>query len=609
MCGIIAGIYENIYNILYEGLLQLQNRGYDSVGICVFNNKTNQFEIVKKAYDNNINALNILKENIPNFNKSNIGIGHTRWATHGSKTDKNSHPHISNNKNFVIVHNGIIENYNILKDKLKQKKYKFYSETDSEVIVNLISYYFEEYNCIEKTIEKIITVLEGTWGIVLMSLYNPDTLYCFKNGSPLLIGETENECLIVSEESGFCNKINNYFVLDNNDICIIKNNNNKINIKTKNIYTLNIVQNKLKHLTPHPYKHWMIKEIYDQIETINSVTKNGSRIFNNTVKLSGLDNNLKILKNINNIILLGCGTSLNACNYSLSFFKELCNFHSIYAIDGADFNTIDIPKYGKTALILCSQSGETKDLHRCINIANENNLFTIGVVNVINSLIARDVSCGCYLHAGREVSVASTKSFTSQCLLLALMSCWFSKLHFCDEKTTKINKILNDVRKLPNDFKSVLNNYRNIKGICKHFTNRNSCFILGKGQTKYICDEGSLKIKEVSYIHSESYSSSSLKHGPFALLEKHFPVILLCPNDKHLSKNLNAYEEIKSRYANIITISNNLNFINNISVPNNDTFNNLIMILPLQIIAYELSLSKNINPDMPKNLAKVVTVE
>ena len=607
MCGIIAGISENIYTILYQGLLQLQNRGYDSAGISVF--KKNKIQVIKKASDEKINALTILKNNNHNFNSSNVGIGHTRWATHGSKTDENSHPHLSNDKKFALVHNGIIENYAELKEKLIQKKYKFYSETDTEVIVNLISYYYNDYNCVEKTIKKIITLMDGTWGVVLMCVDSPNTLYCFRNGSPLLIGSNEKQCLIVSEESGFCNKLNNYFVLDNNDICIIKKDDtNKIILKTTNVYKLNSRQNNILSLTPKPYNHWMIKEIFEQSETVQRVIKYGSRIHNNKIKLRGLDENIDSLKNIENIILLGCGTSLNACNYSLNFFKDLCNFNCVNAIDGADFNIKDIPKNGKTAIILCSQSGETKDLHRCINIAKEHNVIKIGVVNVVNSLIAREVDCGCYVHAGREVAVASTKSFTSQCILLTLISCWFSCIHYGDETKEKINKIINDVRNLPNNFNKIFENYNKIKEMTSLF-NHNSCFIIGKEKAEYVADEGSLKIKEVSYIHSESYSSSSLKHGPFALLEKNFPVILLCPQDKFLSKNLNAYEEIKSRNATIITISNNLTCDNNILIPYNETFNHLLMIIPLQILAYELSIKRNLNPDMPRNLAKVVTVE
>lgn len=606
MCGIIAGISENIYNTLYEGLLQLQNRGYDSAGICVL--KKNKLEVIKKASDEKINALTILNNNKHNFKKGTIGIGHTRWATHGSKTDENSHPHLSNDKRFALVHNGIIENYADLKEKLIQKNYKFYSETDTEVIVNLISYYYNHYNCVENTIKKIITLLNGTWGIVLMCLDSPNNLYCFRNGSPILIGHDEKQCLIVSEESGFCNKVNNYFVLDNNDICVIKKEENKIIIKTTNVYKLNSRQQNILSLTPEPYQHWMIKEIFEQSETINRVIKYGSRIHNNKVRLRGLNQNIESLSNVENIILLGCGTSLNACNYSLNFFKELCNFNCVCAIDGADFNIHDIPKNGKTAIILCSQSGETKDLHRCINIAKEHNLIKIGVVNVVNSLIAREVDCGCYVHAGREVAVASTKSFTSQCILLVLISCWFSNIHYGEDTKEKINKIISDIRNLPNNFKKIFESYDKIKKLTNIF-NHNSCFILGKEKAKYVADEGSLKIKEVSYIHSESYASSSLKHGPFALLEKDFPVVLLCPDDKFLSKNLNAYEEIKSRNANIITISNKLTYNNNITIPNNETFNHLLMIIPLQILAYELSIKKNINPDMPRNLAKVVTVE
>ena len=616
MCGIIAGIYQDVYTVLLNGLLQLQNRGYDSAGICVIEDK---FNIIKKASEE-ISAIDYLKKNTLS---GNIGIGHTRWATHGAKTDNNSHPHISMCGKFSLVHNGIIENYKELKILLEEDGYIMKSQTDTEIIVNLISFYYKSLNNVEDALEKTIEKLEGTWGLVILCLDYPKYLYATRNGSPLLVGHDDNNVIITSEQSGFCNKMNNYFVLNNNDICII-NYSDKININTKDKYKLNNVTIDNIDLTPEPYDHWMIKEIYDQEISSLSAIKLGSRLLeNNKVRLGGLNEKINELADIDNIVLLGCGTSYNAANYSLHYFKDLCKFNSVQLIDGADFTILDVPKKGRTCLILLSQSGETKDLHRCIAIAKEYELYTIGVVNVVDSLIAREVDCGCYLHAGREVAVASTKSFTSQIIVLILISVWFSQTYYPHENINKRKQIVNDLHNLTNDIRKTLKTRNKIKELLYLFDNKNSCFILGKGKGESIAKEGSLKIKEISYIHAEGYSTSSLKHGPFALLEKDFPVILLCPNDEYYAKSENACEEIKSRHANIIKIITNdynnkkngdTDLINNeniftIEIPNNNTFSHLLMVIPLQLLSYELSLIRNLNPDMPRNLAKVVTVE
>jgi glucosamine--fructose-6-phosphate aminotransferase (isomerizing) len=324
--------------------------------------------------------------------------------------------------------------------------------------------------------------------------------------------------------------------------------------------------------------------------------------------LGGLYSKKNELMNIENIILLGCGTSYNAGLLGVHFLKELCHFNTVQMFDGAEFNLNDVPKKGKTALILLSQSGETKDLHRCIEIAKKNDLFTIGVVNVVDSLIAREVDCGCYLNAGKEVAVASTKSFTSQIILLSMISVWFAQNHYANKSNR--TQYISDLYNLNNNISELFIDLESKIDNILHLFHHNSCFILGKGQNEALAREASLKIKEISYIHSEAYSSSSLKHGPFALLCENFPVILIMPDDEHFHKNMNAYHEIKSRNANILVITNKkINVENVIYVPFNKTYNNILSIIPLQMLAYKLSVNKGINPDMPKNLAKVVTVE
>ena len=612
MCGIV-GILTNNYDCfshLLNGLKKLQNRGYDSAGICSINK---DFIVDKYASSNDISGIQKLENMANKHISSKIGIGHTRWATHGEKTDTNSHPHLSSDNKFVVVHNGIIENFENLKNMLIENGYKFNSQTDTEVISNLLAYNYTIYNNdILITINETIQQLHGTWGLAIMCIDYPNNLYCTKNGSPILIGQTDNYIMATSEQSGFSDEIKKYIILNNFDICIItKNDNNDLIIQTNHKYDLKSISIQSFSLKPDPYPHWTIKEIYEQKESIQRAISFGGRILNvDSVKLGGLDSKKNELMEIENIILLGCGTSYNAGLLCVHYFKDLCNFNTVQIFDGAEFGINDVPKKGKTALLLLSQSGETKDLHRCITIAKKYNLFTIGVVNVVDSLIAREVDCGCYLNAGKEVAVASTKSFTSQIILLSMISIWFSQNHFINKD--KRIEYIKDLYNLDNCISELFNNLEtNIEKICPLFDKQRSCFILGKGQNEALANEASLKIKEISYIHSEGYSSSSLKHGPFALLCDNFPVILLMPNDQNFDKNLNAYHEIKSRNANVIIITDKkIDGVENvIYIPVNKNYNSLLSIIPLQMLAYKLSVNKGINPDMPKNLAKVVTVE
>jgi glucosamine--fructose-6-phosphate aminotransferase (isomerizing) len=612
MCGIV-GILSNkeCVKILLDGLIQLQNRGYDSAGICTITH--DKFLIHKYASHNNINALASLNSISHIHKNSHIGIGHTRWATHGAKTDANSHPHMSSDGKIVLVHNGIIENYDILKKMLISNNYTFKSETDSEVVSNLIAFMYKKTKNIFTAIQMATEQLEGTWGLAIMCIDNPNELYCTKNGSPILIGQTDNYVMIASEQSGFTKEIEDYIVLKNNDICLIKKENDMISIETRHSYKSKKVTNHIECTTPNPYPHWTIKEIYSQVESSQRAISYGGRLLSlEEVKLGGLDTMKVELMKIDNLILLGCGTSYNAGMLGMYYFKDLCNFNCVLLFDGADFDICDVPKFGKTGLVLLSQSGETKDLHRCIKIAKTHELITIGVINVVDSLIAREVDCGVYLNAGREVAVASTKSFTSQCLILSMIAIWFSQ-----NKRANLQKRLRYIKDLYNfktHIEEILNGLeKKIEDILHLFDNQNSCFLLGKGKCEAIAREGSLKIKEISYIHSESYSSSSLKHGPFALLCDKFPVILIAPNDFNYSKNENAFHEIKTRCASILFITNNKHNVNNkdnfIIIPDNESYADLLSVIPLQMLAYKLSISKGINPDMPKNLAKVVTVE
>ena len=610
MCGIIALLTlfdDKMIDILLNGLKQLQNRGYDSAGICTMNNK---YSILKYASTNDEDSIKKLENEKNKIINSNIGIAHTRWATHGGKTDNNSHPHISYDNKIAIVHNGIIENYAELKLMLQNEGIEFKSQTDTEVIANLLAFNNKTSDNFVDSIKKTLSMMSGTWGLAIMNLDCPNKLYCVRHGSPLLVSQSDDMVFISSEQSGFHGLANNYFILDSNDICIITKKDNKIEVDTEKKYDLQDTLTSNFDLSPDPYPHWTIKEINEQFDaSLRAISLGGRLLDDNKVRLGGLESNKEVLKRIDNLIFLACGTSYNAALCGLHYFKDLCNFNTMHIIDGAEFTEKDIPKMGNTALVMLSQSGETKDLHRCIDIGKDNDLFIIGVINVVDSMIAREANCGCYLNAGREVGVASTKSFINQVILLSMMAVWFSQIH--NKNSNKRKDYINCLRKLPYDIKKTIDISNKNKDMMVNLLNKSSLFVLGKGKSEAMAREGALKIKEITYIHAEGYSGSALKHGPFALLDENLPVILIAPNNEHYAKMNNAYEEIKSRYAPVlfITDDDNCSYDNKVVIPENKIYSDLLSVIPLQIAAYYISIERGLNPDMPKNLAKCVTVE
>lgn len=589
------------YNYLLNSLKELQNRGYDSAGICVI--EGGQFNCIKYASTLTQSAISLLSSISPPLS-SPIGIAHTRWATHGPKTDINSHPHICYRNKICLVHNGIIENYSILKSKLVSKQIPFQSQTDTEVIVNLISYY-ETTRPLKDAITKTISKLEGTWGLVIMALDQPDTLYCIRHGSPLLIGFSDNYTMISSEKSGFCNYVQNYICLNDNDLVLVSSNGRNV-IGDNKIMELN--HDSLLSHSFLPYRCWTEKEIFEQTESSLRALGMGGRIDGNGyIKLGGLLG--YDLENIDNLIILGCGTSYYAGLYAVHLFKQYCNFNTVQLFDASEFTDYDIPKISNSACIMLSQSGETRDLYKIVEMVKDKNILTIGVINVVDSLIAREVSCGVYLNAGREIGVASTKSFTSQVIVLSLISLYFSQLH--KKSQFKRIKTIMDLRSIPTNIQSILNTVTDqAKQVANYLLPHSSVFILGKNTGESIAKEGALKLKEIGYIHAEGYSSSALKHGPFALITENMPIIILIPNDDFYNKNCSVIEEVKSRGAYVITIgeSNTISDFH-INVPKSGIFSNLYSVIVLQLIALELGCLKGINCDFPRNLAKTCVTD
>jgi glucosamine--fructose-6-phosphate aminotransferase (isomerizing) len=453
---------------------------------------------------------------------------------------------------------------------LLDKGFTFYSETDSEVIVNLIEYHLTNVmttdgQSIDLAIMKTVEMLEGTYGLAIQCIDTPSNVYIIKNGSPILIGENDNYIMACSESSGFLDQMKHYYALENDNLVTLSSTDGDgiiTNIKRAKIQNNTVTMN----LTPDPYEHWTLKEIMEQNESLLRAYNNGARINNDKIKLGGLSNIQKQIHDIQNVIFLGCGTSLYACHIGRHYLKHMECVNNVMCFDAADFEITDIPMNGLTLLVMCSQSGETKDLHRVLQlIQHRKNTITMGVINVVDSMIARETDCGIYMNAaGREVAVASTKSFTSSVTIFKMFSLWFSQ----ELKNTTMSETTSQcIKNIPYQIKGINSNiYCNINGVISDnndsliksshidMLNHENMFVLGKGSMEHVSKEMSLKLKEICYIHAEGYSGTALKHGPFALLKARYPVILLI-NRENRAKMWNAYKEIETRGANILVIS------------------------------------------------------
>jgi glucosamine--fructose-6-phosphate aminotransferase (isomerizing) len=640
MCGISVVLSKQknkkAIPLLLTSLEQLQNRGYDSFGLSSIIDSETPFNIHKVACTSSVKNFEYFKEKTKDI-ESNVVMGHTRWATHGIISDENAHPHVSMTGTISLVHNGIIENYKSIKALLIENGYIFNSQTDSEVIANLIDYHYTILNeKIEDAIQTAIHELSGTYGLAIQCLDYPENTYIIRNGSPLLVGENDDYIMATSEVSGFVNQMKHYYTLTNNDlICFslkegIKS--KKTQLKKMECRNENIV------LTPAPYPHWTLKEIHEQKDSLLRATNNGGRILLNKIKLGGIGIVRDYIREIENILLIGCGTSLHACQIGAFYLKKYqCGIvNHISVFDAAEFTPSDIPKRGKSLVIIISQSGETMDLHRVLPFVKERGCLTMGIINVVDSLIAREVHCGIYMNAGRENAVASTKSFTSSLIILKMFSLWFYQEYMISESFMFPSSPSNSQSHLLREYEPICNNIRNVieqVGTLNSFSDENevftptmverlnqeNIFILGKGKMECVAKEAALKLKEICYIHAEAYSGSALKHGPFALLKEGFPVIFLIDKENK-DKMLNAYQEVKSRKAYCLVISELPLFTNDVDVdvdvknifiriPENGDIQEILYMVVLQHLCYSISQRRGINPDNPRNLAKVVTVE
>lgn len=626
MCGIV-GVISNendVVDTLMKGLYELQNRGYDSIGVGLINN--NSFHIHKDVCCHNDDITGLLSC-IDTTKKYYNGIAHSRWATHGGITKENAHPHVCFQNIFSLVHNGIIENFKELRGQLEKenKDIVFQSGTDSEVIVNMISSFFiqqpDDLGVMDKVIYSICSTihqLQGTYGLVIQCKMLPQNLFCVRYGSPLVVGVSDNNVMVVSEKGALDHNVKKYLPIEDHDLIILQDNKNKpITRISDTQYDIVFLENTLTECDDKGgYNTWTEKEIMEQPIAIKNCIKNGSRILpdNSGVKLGGLMENKSKIENTDHIILLGCGTSYHACLLVSQYFRNMKNkIQTVQVCDGSEFCVSYISKSGNTTLIVVSQSGETMDLILSIKKFRQAQptSLVLGVINVVDSVIARIVDGGLYTNSGKERGVASTKSFTTQVIALYMVACFFyscSTITSCYTITPHLQIIRNSPIIIGHNLKRYFETVR--KEVCKYVLQFSNIFIVGKSFDYHIAMESALKIKEISYIHAEAYSSSSLKHGPFALLDENMLVILLSNVPQERTKLENAYQEIKARNAPIIVVSyeNISNCPYYINIPYH-YFSYLEANIFLQILALELSIAKGIHPDYPKNLAKVVTVE
>ncbi|TDT68033.1 glutamine--fructose-6-phosphate transaminase [Hypnocyclicus thermotrophus] len=608
MCGIVGYIGERkeVKSILFNGLSKLEYRGYDSAGISILKNGN---IITKKAVGK---LVNLEKEIINTDMKGFLGIGHTRWATHGKPSVENSHPHLSTNNDITLVHNGIIENYDILKAALIKKGHKFLSQTDTEVIVHLIEDAYE--GDIFEAVKKILPLLDGAYAIGVFTKNEPNKLIAARKGSPLVIGVGKNENFIASDIPAILEHTKDAIFLNDGEIAILTKN-------SVEIFDLNgdKTEKNIKHIEwsleaaeKGGYDHFMIKEIHEQDRVINDTLR--GKVFEDNVKIDEITMSDEELQNIHKIHIVACGTSWHAGLVGKYILEQELRIPVEVEV-ASEFRYKNPIISNKDLVILISQSGETADTLAGLREAKSKGAKTLGILNVVGSTISREADGTIYTNAGPEIGVASTKAFVSQLIALYIL------MLFLGEKKNILSKerrkyIISELKLLSKKVKTILNNEKNIEKIAKLFENVNSTMFIGRNINAPIALEGALKLKEISYIHAEGYPSGELKHGPIALIHENFPTVAIATKSHTYEKVKNNVEEIKARSGTIITIaSEGDEKIQDISdavlyVPDTEElFSPVINVIPLQILSYYVAKSRGLDVDKPRNLAKSVTVE
>jgi glucosamine--fructose-6-phosphate aminotransferase (isomerizing) len=612
MCGIVGYIGKrNSLPILIEGLKRLEYRGYDSVGIAVFNER-DKVNLFKKA--GKVSELDKISEDELYF--GNIGIGHTRWATHGEPNDINAHPHTSMDGNIFLVHNGIIENYKAIKTKLTDEGFTFKSETDTEVLTNLINYHYNIKGSFEDAVRIALSDVEGAYGIVCICTNEPDKIIVARKGSPLMLGVGKEELIVSSDAAAIINHTKNVIYLEDGEFCVLTN--NGFQLKTiEDEYIFREAQKlefELDKIEKSGYEHFMLKEICEQPESITNTYRGRINFETGEVKLGGLDSVREKLNNAKRFIITACGTAWHAGLIGEYMLESCCRipteveYASEFRYRNPIINEDDV-------IILISQSGETADTLAALREAKKKGATVIGLINVVGSTIAREVDAGTYIHAGPEIGVASTKAFTSQVMSLALLTMMLAK----DKGTLSDEELkyyASELKKIPDKMKQIIDSKKDYEYIAEEFKNSRNFLYLGRGYNFPVALEGALKLKEISYIHAEGYPAAEMKHGPIALIDENMPVVIIAPKDMTYDKIISNIEEVKARKGKIITLAND-NDLNMksysdyvLAVPETaPIFAPILNSIPLQFLAYYIAKARGCNVDQPRNLAKSVTVE
>jgi len=615
MCGIVGYIgHRDAYPIIIKGLQRLEYRGYDSAGVALFDgndihlSKTKgKVEDLKKKSESTIPLL------------GKLGIGHTRWATHGAPNDVNSHPHYSNSGELVIIHNGIIENYDSIKTELTKRGYVFHSDTDTEVLVNLIEEVKKKENVkLGKAVQIALNQVVGAYAIAVFDRQKPDEIVVAKLGSPLAIGIGEGEYFVASDASPFIEFTNNAIYLEDEEMAIIRVGKEiKLRkIKDDAIAYPNILelQLNLEEIEKGGYEHFMLKEIYEQPRAILDTYRGRLLSQQGLIKMAGIDQNLEKFQNANRIIIVACGTSWHAGLVAEYIFEDLARI-PVEVEYASEFRYRNPVITDKDVLIAISQSGETADTLAAIKLAKEKGAFVFGVCNVVGSSIARETDAGAYTHAGPEIGVASTKAFTTQITVLTLIALKLAKKQGIFSQS-KFHEFLTELENIPAKVEHTLKQDRLVKEISAVYKDSPNCLYLGRGYNFPVALEGALKLKEISYIHAEGYPAAEMKHGPIALIDDQMPVIVIAPKKGHYEKLISNIQEIKSRKGKIIAVvtegDTSIKELADHVIEIPDTLESLTPLLttiPLQLLSYHIAVMRGCNVDQPRNLAKSVTVE
>lgn len=614
MCGIVGYLgNREAYPILIKGLHRLEYRGYDSAGAALLNEK-NSLNIYKaKGRVADLEAFCESKDTT-----GTVGIAHTRWATHGEPNHVNAHPHYSESENLALIHNGIIENYAVLKEGLQQKGYTFKSETDTEVLIQLIEY-MKVKNQVD-TVEAVQLALKqviGAYAIAVIENGNPDLVIAARKSSPLVVGIGEDEFFIGSDASPIIEYTNKVIYLEDEEIAIIRRNEPLKIVNLANVEKNPVVKElelSLSELEKGQYPHFMLKEIFEQPRTLRDCMKGRVNVDKNNVVLSGILDNKEKFLNARRIIVLACGTSWHAGLIAMYLFEEYFQI-PVEVEYSSEFRYRKPVLFPTDVVIAISQSGETADTLAAIELARKAGAFVYGICNVVGSSIPRNTDSGSYTHVGPEIGVASTKAFTAQLLVLVMMTLCIAK----EKKTIsdeRYNKLLNELDKIPEKIESILAQNDKIHDLSKIFTYAHNFIYMGRGYSYPIALEGALKLKEISYIHAEGYPAAEMKHGPIALIDNEMPIVVIATNSSTYDKIISNIQEIKARKGRVIAIINpNDETVRNIAdywieIPETEEcLDPLLSIIPMQLLSYHIAVCKGRDVDMPRNLAKSVTVE